>query len=281
MPTIPESPAEQDAAAPSPEQAWWSVLSQSSDGFAKWRRGDSSPFQSSPGWERLVRILDVAEVDLLTLVDQELGQSQLDQPPSEFRWLDLPAGSQAPIKIGASQLPTATGVWLLLLPVQSAEKRQDVVTGIADRRLLQDELETRFRADRSFAVVFVDLDGFKQVNDELGHLAGDQALREIAQRMDRRLRHKDLVARFGGDEFVVLVDEVGSESELEPILARIRQAIAEPLESIASKHDLSASIGWAFSDAGHTSTDEMLAAADQRMYANKQAAGKNRPAAKS
>ncbi|MEM8864846.1 MAG: GGDEF domain-containing protein [Planctomycetota bacterium] len=144
----------------------------------------------------------------------------------------------------------------------------DVVTELPDRRALERELGNRFEEGKPFALLFVDLNGFKQVNDTLGHLAGDRTLREVAHRFRDALRDEDLVARYGGDEFVVLADGVSNHAAAEQIIARLELAVAEPIES-AGATPISASIGVAFSVDDFESPQAMLHAADRRMYAHK------------
>jgi len=153
---------------------------------------------------------------------------------------------------------------------------RDVVTDLPDRRSLEQELQRRFRdSAQPFALFFIDLDGFKQVNDSQGHVAGDRILREIAQRFHQALRDHDFVARYGGDEFVVLIDGVDYELAAVPILRRLEAAAAQPLgaewQGPGRTVQLSASIGVALSSEGYSTPEAMLHAADRGMYAHKRA----------
>jgi diguanylate cyclase (GGDEF)-like protein len=151
--------------------------------------------------------------------------------------------------------------------------RRDPLTGLADRSHLMARLDMLLggdrMADQRFAVLFIDLDGFKRVNDRLGHLVGDQVLGEAARRLAQCTRANDLVARYGGDEFVVLVEEAGSWEEFEPVVERIQAALAEPFETPAGSVRLSASVGVAESSAECQTPVDVLAAADRAMYAAK------------
>ena len=105
--------------------------------------------------------------------------------------------------------------------------RHDVLTGLPNRSMFLELVgltlaRLRRRPDRSFAVIFLDLDGFKKVNDTLGHAAGDALLLLVSARLTSCLRPQDTVARFGGDEFAMLLDESGSETEVEAVAARQR-----------------------------------------------------------
>lgn len=146
----------------------------------------------------------------------------------------------------------------------------DETTGLPNRRALE-EHAGRLPAVQRLAVVFVDLDGFKSVNDRLGHAAGDEVLREVGRRLERSVRAGDLVARFGGDEFVVVC---GADSDGSPaaLAERVRRAIAEPYPFLPDDMRLGASIGVAIGD-GPPSIDRLLRAADQAMYRAKTAGG--------
>ncbi|MEM6330978.1 MAG: GGDEF domain-containing protein [Planctomycetota bacterium] len=146
----------------------------------------------------------------------------------------------------------------------------DSVTGIPGRQTLAAELAERFRdrRRRPFALLFVDLDGFKQVNDSHGHLAGDRTLREAAQRFRGVLREGDYVGRFGGDEFVIVVDGPAIQPGLDAVVQRLQAAMAQPLPG-AGTLTVSASIGWARSADGFETVEQMIDAADRDMYARK------------
>lgn len=146
----------------------------------------------------------------------------------------------------------------------------DSLTGLPNRRLLQDRLEqalTRARRHRSaVAVVFIDLDNFKTVNDSSGHSIGDALLRVAAERLSRHLRAVDSAARFGGDEFVVICEEIGSDHELLVIADRLVAAMAEPFRVDGQEFVLGASIGIAVSQRGDDSPEALLRDADLAMY---------------
>jgi diguanylate cyclase (GGDEF)-like protein/PAS domain S-box-containing protein len=155
----------------------------------------------------------------------------------------------------------------------------DSLTGRANRALFQDRLEHavgRARRDgRPLAVLFLDLDGFKTVNDSLGHHAGDILLCEAAERLRACVRPGDTVARFGGDEFAVLLDEWGDDAIAVEVAERTLHEIREPFRVMGQDVFVDSSIGIAYTSLYADRADELLRNADIAMYAAK-AAGKGR-----
>ena len=124
--------------------------------------------------------------------------------------------------------------------------------------------------DRDFAVLFLDLDGFKSVNDTFGHDVGDRALIEVARRMQRVARETDLLARVAGDEFVVVLRNIYTETEAEAAARRHLEALRAPLRLGRNEVTLSASIGVAL-PSGFDTPEALLTAADRVMYEAKSA----------
>jgi diguanylate cyclase (GGDEF)-like protein len=147
---------------------------------------------------------------------------------------------------------------------------RDPLTGLANRRLLLDRLEEMVRSpgpdDRLAALVFLDLDGFKEVNDTLGHARGDQLLAEVAKALDGGVRKTDTLARFGGDEFALLMPRVASSLEPEQVAERLLRRLAQNLPPLPRGLRVAASLGIAlFPDHGQTA-ERLLRAADAAMY---------------
>lgn len=147
----------------------------------------------------------------------------------------------------------------------------DSLTGLHNRAWLMDKLEqavarSRQNTDYLFAVLFLDLDRFKVINDSLGHALGDQILMAIASRLKICLRHKDTVARFGGDEFTVLLDDIQGVKEATRIAERLNQELAKSIN--LDGHDVftTASIGIAISSTGYHQPEDILRDADIAMY---------------
>ncbi|WP_304641093.1 7TM diverse intracellular signaling domain-containing protein [Pseudomonas sp.] len=151
---------------------------------------------------------------------------------------------------------------------------RDALTGLANRNGLDDHLQaamlrTARRGDR-LALVMVDLDGFKEINDSHGHESGDEVLREVARRMNLVARGSDFVARFGGDEFVVVAEQIGEEADAIALGERLRRAITEQAYGQAAL-SLGASIGVSLSDGQTRSVSQLLREADVAMYRRKRA----------
>lgn len=154
---------------------------------------------------------------------------------------------------------------------------RDPLTSLPNRRLFQHRLDQELasvrRRDRRFALLFLDLDGFKQVNDEFGHDAGDALLRAVAAALGGAVRAEDTLARLGGDEFGVLVTDVASASDAETVARKLLEALAAPLAAFATAAPLGASIGVAIGPDHGVDADGLLRAADRAMYAVKARGG--------
>ncbi len=155
----------------------------------------------------------------------------------------------------------------------------DALTGIPNRVLLADRLQQALahskREGTILAVCYLDLDGFKLVNDTMGHEAGDKVLIEVTQRIKNSIRGDDTVARLGGDEFAVLLLGLHAADECSASLNRLLEAISQPIEIRNKLFEVSASIGVATYPGDDHDADTLLRHADQAMYSAKQS-GKNR-----
>jgi diguanylate cyclase (GGDEF)-like protein/PAS domain S-box-containing protein len=154
----------------------------------------------------------------------------------------------------------------------------DSLTGLPNRALFEDRVRhavgRSLRGHKGLAVLFVDLDDFKTVNDSLGHAAGDELLRHVALRLDECTRDADTAARLGGDEFAVLVETLTAEDMAAEVANRVHQAFERPFDVSGDEIFVHASIGIAIGAEG-TSAEELLRNADTAMYAAK-AGGKGR-----
>ena len=147
----------------------------------------------------------------------------------------------------------------------------DQLTGLANRSLFMDRLDqatrrARHAPDYRFAVLFLDLDGFKSINDSFGHAAGDQVLAETAERIRHDIRETDTAARFGGDEFVILLDGFPDERIPDRVAERIAASLRRPFHPHGQRVAISASIGMARSGNPLAGSEELLREADTAMY---------------
>jgi diguanylate cyclase (GGDEF)-like protein/PAS domain S-box-containing protein len=199
------------------------------------------------------------------------------------RWGALAVHASAPRVFDASEL------WLLeslcrligqaMEQVRAGEEMRirslkDPLTGLANRTLLYDRLRHALdlarRRDSRLAVLFIDLDGFKVVNDELGHTAGDDVLTAAADRIRIAVRAADTLARVGGDEFVAVCEDMPSVTAALETAERVRDGLAGPFATGTTEHRLSASVGIAFASSRHETPADIVHDADRAMYAAKE-----------
>jgi diguanylate cyclase (GGDEF)-like protein len=149
----------------------------------------------------------------------------------------------------------------------------DPLTKLPNRELLLDRLAValarRVRQDTAVGVIFIDLDDFKRVNDEHGHAVGDELLVSVAQRLQREVREGDTVARYGGDEFVVLCEDLANEQTAGPLARRLAAAIAQPVTAAGRLLRVGASIGVVVESDPTTDPEALLSRADAEMYRHK------------
>lgn len=158
--------------------------------------------------------------------------------------------------------------------------RHDPLTGLANRPVLLDQLDTAIgrlnRRGGGLAVAFIDLDNFKSVNDAFGHVVGDELLVGVADRFSSRMRPGDTMARFGGDEFVTLFEDLTAPATSSSTLAaRLLGVMGEPFESTRGQLEITASIGVAAVTGPGCRSEDVLSQADDAMYTAKRA-GRNR-----
>jgi diguanylate cyclase (GGDEF)-like protein/PAS domain S-box-containing protein len=153
-------------------------------------------------------------------------------------------------------------------------KIRDPLTGLPNRIIFSDRVRHAFarakrRPENLFAVLFLDLDGFKFVNDSLGHLAGDQLLVEVAGRLSRCIRREDTAARLGGDEFAILLEDLSGLDEGIAVVERIQEELPKSIKIAGQEIFTSASIGIAFHSKHYLEAEELIRDADTAMYAAK------------
>ncbi|HEX8955487.1 MAG TPA: diguanylate cyclase [Burkholderiaceae bacterium] len=209
--------------------------------------------------------------------EASLGELRLDLGHVEA----LSAGETELLQFAARQAAAVIERFALHANLARAA-RYDDLTGLPNRRLFQDRIHSAFarcrRGESSGALLFIDLDDFKDVNDEHGHASGDRLLQAVADRIASCVREADTVARIGGDEFVVLIEGVCDREQAELVAAKIRKAIGEPVDLAGNLLHPQASIGVALYPEHGKVIDQLMRHADQAMYACKMArkAGKSK-----
>ncbi|HJT26133.1 MAG TPA: bifunctional diguanylate cyclase/phosphodiesterase [Pyrinomonadaceae bacterium] len=147
----------------------------------------------------------------------------------------------------------------------------DALTGLPNRSLFTDHLRVALRRAHQnekylFGVLFLDLDRFKNINDSLGHPCGDELLKLVARRLEACIRQTDMVARFGGDEFAILLDAIQDASDAVRVAEKVQQAISAPFKLASHEAITTASIGVALSTSGYTEAEDIIRDADTAMY---------------
>lgn len=219
---------------------------------------------------------DLFEDDAVTLpVKLPSGEWQISGRPAEG-WIGTSAESRFAGLAGAGTTALLSVLSALLVYAQQRARAMalhDALTGLPNRRLLVDRLEQLAslseRTGIGFQVFFIDLNGFKPINDTFGHAVGDLVLRAIGDRLREETRESDTIARVGGDEFVVLVPGLIQQRSSANIADRLRQAFQEPLRVGDHVIAIQVSVGWATYPDDATNISEILSLADQRMYRDK------------
>lgn len=207
------------------------------------------------------------------IIGQVLG---IDRPDGQRAWVSGNVSVLTPDDPGRSDLLISfSDITARQLTTQQLihEATHDYLTGLPNRMFAVDRIDTALQCGNAVslaAILFVDLDDFKIINDSLGHEAGDTVLRLVAQRLRGAVRDEDVVARFGGDEFVILLFAPATRADIDSVVARLQDALSTPLVSDAMSLNISASIGIieVLPD-DQRATHELLRDADLAMYAVK------------
>ncbi|MFN8076872.1 MAG: diguanylate cyclase [Kineosporiaceae bacterium] len=232
------------------------------------------------GWLDMVHSEDLPSVYELVqaVLAGEQGERTVRLTPvgDTQRWVRLRLAPVTTVRRAAGFIATVEDItsrraWEEQLAYQAGH---DPLTGLANRRRLVEEiatlLDSRRLRDRDFAVLFCDLDGFKQVNDRWGHDAGDRVLIDVARMISRTARDQDLVARLAGDEFVVVLRQVEGVAGAESAARRHLHGLSGEVSVAGERVRLSASLGVALPSPGDT-PESLLRTADRLMYLAKQA----------
>jgi diguanylate cyclase (GGDEF)-like protein/PAS domain S-box-containing protein len=244
--------------------------------------GETAERLTGMGWLEHVHLGDRGSaVDAMTLVLQGLQQElplrivrrDGEERSVQARIVPVPGARRETGFVGTLEDVTERRAWEASLAYQATH---DPLTGLFNRRRLLELLSEDLRRPRPEppALLFLDLDDFKHVNDSLGHDAGDRLLLEVARRLQDAVREGDVVSRFGGDEFAVLCRGVADEGAATEVARRLLQAVTGPVLLGSKTFGVSGSIGVVVAGPGHAEAEDVLRDADVAMYQAK-AAGKN------
>lgn len=230
----------------------------------------------SPSYELTLRHLEMALAGEASVFERELVTKT---GPRTVRTSFFPQFNEGGMVVGIHHMSTDVSEDRKVQAELDALARRDPLTGLYNRRsfeeLLPQAVARCTRNDRKLAVLFVDLDRFKPVNDTKGHDAGDEVLKAVARRITSCVRLSDTVARLGGDEFVVILEDMHATSDAETISTKILAAVGEPIETRAGHCQIGASIGISICDGKDGNAVDLLKRADVAHYEAK-GAGRNR-----
>ena len=228
---------------------------------------------------RMVHLLaDDADFDAFAMAAGQMGvrrrEARLRRSDNTVFWASI---TVAPV---ASRSGSVQFAYAMIESIANRRGSADSVTSLPNRALFMDRLhrvtESHRRRGELIAVLMMDLDGFKAINDALGHSAGDDILQQVADRLMRTTRPADIVARMGGDEFAVLLANCSSSLDAEAVAGNIQAAIKEPFRVEGVTVPLGVSVGWATSDGSSHDGAALLAEADTAMYVVKRARARAR-----
>ena len=238
-----------------------------------------------------LEILSEEQIHRMDDLRKELQSGQVDATTVEILLERMDGGGLRTVEVTLTDLrddPSVAGMVLNIRDITDRKQLEDDLrhqvlhddlTGLGSRVQFTDQLDRALTMNRrpssSVAVLFIDLDDFKNINDTLGHAAGDLVLVEISSRLQGRLRLHDRAARFGGDEFAVLLTDVYGDSDVTLVADRVLEELSRPIALLGREILLSVSIGVAVDEDGSQSPEELLRKADVAMYRAKDG-GKNR-----
>ena len=256
---------------------WRSLFDSLSDPAAVYDTASRQVLWQNTAWRHLER----DTIELQNRADQSEGTlwqqivESLPQQLSGFtrleRTLALDGHAAVPSTLAVKPFEQGQAVVIVTLPSLPRDRSRvaqdtDTLTGLPGRATLMASLESLFATTEGYSLLFVDLDGFKQINDGHGHLVGDSVLQQVASRLQQAMRTEDLITRFGGDEFVIVAYGVSTARFIEKVVERLHQIMSEPIVIGTEEFLLQTSIGVAHSGEEWTTPMKMIEAADRRMY---------------
>jgi diguanylate cyclase (GGDEF)-like protein/PAS domain S-box-containing protein len=234
-------------------------------------------------WRTLVYADDQPKVRaaMAAIMEKDFSTATLEfrlvVPSGAYRWVE---NRYTAVRDEAGRLVEIEGIIIDVNERKAAEEkiallaRTDSLTGLANRATFIERLHQSFasskRAESPFAVLYLDLDRFKDINDTRGHPAGDLLLREVAERLKNAVRKNDVVARLGGDEFAVLQTDIGDPADAGALAGKIRDSLGMPYKIAGSELHITASIGISPFSPDTSEPDAMLAQADLALYRAKE-----------
>ena len=242
---------------------------------------------SFEGTERNLALTSFPPAGVMDLADISAGEmvyiANLKVGPGDWGMLALVGPIQAELQEGRETMNQWGALLSVALEHQAVLKTMreqeehlrraalyDELTGLPNRTLFRTRLTAAMtqarESDRQYAVLMLDLDGFKLVNDSLGHLAGDRLLEHVATRLSQNLRMDDTAARFGGDEFAVLLEGIRDAGDPAALAERLQTALSAPHDLEGTEVVVSASIGIAMGDEDYDDTESIMRDADAAMY---------------
>lgn len=213
---------------------------------------------------------DQADCELLMFVSSQIASS-LQRRNADEALRRLNAELEQRVHERTSELREQIAVRERVEAQLKHQVMHDALTGLPNRLYLQDRLDReiallRRRPDRRFALLYLDVDRFKLFNDSLGHLAGDEVLKEVSQRLAQCVREPDVVSRLSGDEFAILLVDIENPEDACSVAERVQHAMQRPMSIAGRDLQASASIGIAIGDSRYRSTDSILHDADVALY---------------
>jgi len=245
---------------------------------------DPDKLVGAPNWlDALVDPEDAAKVGeaMMRALDKNAQAATIEfrlrTGTGAYRWVE---NRYTPVRDKEGRLREVEGIIIDITERKAAEEkiahlaRTDGLTGLANRSTFIERLRHAFssarRGSQPFAILYVDLDHFKDVNDTLGHPVGDALLREVSERLRETTRDGDVVARLGGDEFAIIQSNVGEPASAGALAGKIIKSLSAPYSIHGSKINISASIGICPYTKTSASPDAMLAQADLALYRSKE-----------
>ncbi|MBV2185112.1 MAG: EAL domain-containing protein [Rhizobium sp.] len=218
---------------------------------------------------------------MANVMDKKAGAGSIEVrlllPTGSYRWLD---NRYSPVRDEVDRLVEIEGIFTDITERKAAEEkitllaRTDSLTGLANRATFVERMRQTFiaagRSRQAFAILYLDLDHFKDINDTRGHPVGDMLLREAAERLKNRVRDTDLVARLGGDEFAVLQADIGEPSTAGTLATEIIDVLGAPYIIGGAELRVTASVGISVYSDKSVGPDELLAEADLALYRAKE-----------